>query len=39
MTAIKNLDRLRELFELFVETLQQLCRIGAAADRDPGIVI
>jgi hypothetical protein len=39
MTAIKNLDRLRELFELFGETLQQLCRIGAAADRDPGIVI
>lgn len=36
---IKNLDRLKELYELFGETLQQLCRIGAAADRDPGIVI
>jgi hypothetical protein len=36
---ITDLARLEELYELFVETLHQLCRIGAAADKDPGIVI
>jgi hypothetical protein len=36
---ITNLARLKELYELFGETLHQLCRIGAAVDKDPGIVI
>jgi hypothetical protein len=36
---IKDLARLNELYELFGEALHQLCRIGVALDRDPGIVI
>ena len=36
---ISDLARLKELYGLFVDTLHQLCRIGAAADKDPGIVI
>jgi len=36
---ITDLARLKELYELFVETLHQFCRIGAAADKDPGIVV
>jgi hypothetical protein len=36
---IKNLARLKELYALFGETLDQLCRIGAATHDDPGLVI
>jgi hypothetical protein len=36
---IKDLARLRELYALFGETLDQLCRIGAATHDDPGLVI
>jgi hypothetical protein len=36
---ITDLARLKELYGLFAETLHQLCRIGAAVDKDPGIVI
>jgi hypothetical protein len=36
---IKDLDRLKELYALFGETLDQLCRIGAATRDDPGLVI
>jgi hypothetical protein len=36
---ITDLARLKEFYGLFVETLHELCRIGAAADKDPGIVI
>ena len=36
---IKDLARLKELYSLFGETLDQLCRIGAAGPDDPGIVI
>lgn len=36
---IKDLARLNELYELFGEALHQICRIGVALDRDPGIVI
>jgi hypothetical protein len=36
---IRDLARLKELYGLFGETLHQLCRIGAALDKDPGIVI
>jgi hypothetical protein len=36
---IKDLARLKEIFGLFSEMLHQLCRIGTAIDRDPGIVI
>jgi hypothetical protein len=34
-----DLARLKELYGLFGETLHQLCRIGAALDKDPGIFI
>jgi hypothetical protein len=36
---IKNLARLKELYALFGETLDQLCKIGAATHDDPGLVI
>lgn len=32
---IKDVDRLRSLFELFAETLDQLCRIGSAYEEAP----
>ena len=34
---IKDVDRLKQLYELFAETLDELCRIGAASD-DPADV-
>jgi hypothetical protein len=36
---IRELARLKELYALFGETLDQLCRIGAASHDDPGLVI
>jgi hypothetical protein len=36
---IKDLKRLKELYTLFGETLDQLCRIGAATHDDPGLII
>jgi len=38
-SEIKDLARLKELYALFGETLDQLCRIGAATHDDPGLVI
>lgn len=35
--VIKDPQRLRLLFDLFSETLDDLCRMGSAYDRDPGI--
>jgi hypothetical protein len=35
--VIKDIERLKGLFELFVETLNQLCRIGSATKEDPGV--
>jgi hypothetical protein len=35
--VIKDVDRLKSLFELFAETLDQLCRIGSAYETDPGL--
>jgi hypothetical protein len=35
--VIKDLDRLRQLFELFIKTLQELHRIGLADDSPPGV--
>jgi hypothetical protein len=34
---IKDVERLASLYELFAETLDQLCRIGSAYDSDPGV--
>ncbi|WP_422928819.1 DUF3137 domain-containing protein [Singulisphaera sp. PoT] len=37
--TLKDLDRLKNLFDLFVETLDQLCKIGAASKVDPGFTL
>ena len=34
---IRDVERLKGLFEIFAETLSQLCRIGSAYEQDPGI--
>ena len=36
---IKDLVRLKSLFELIEETLNQLCRIGSATEDDPNLVL
>ncbi len=36
---IKDLDRLRLLYELFSETLDELCRIGGAVDAPPNVTL
>lgn len=35
--VIKDVARLKQCYELFAETLDQLCRIGSAYDRAPGV--
>jgi hypothetical protein len=35
--VIKDAERLEKLFDLFAETLDQLCRIGSAYERAPGV--
>jgi hypothetical protein len=35
--VIKDVERLKLLYDLFAETLDELCRIGAAYDTDPGV--
>jgi hypothetical protein len=37
--VIKDIERLKALFELFAMTLDELCRIGAAYARDPEVAI
>ncbi|MNC85574.1 hypothetical protein D3C83_11830 [compost metagenome] len=37
--VIKDLDRLKALYELFAETLDQLVAIGSARDRDPRVTL
>jgi hypothetical protein len=37
--VIKDVPRLQELFALFAETLDQLCRIGSAYEQAPGVVL
>jgi hypothetical protein len=36
---IKDVDRLKQLYELFAETLDELCRMGAATDTPPGVQV
>ncbi len=36
---IKDVKRLKSLYELFAETLDQLCRIGSAYQDDPQVVL
>jgi hypothetical protein len=35
--VIKDVERLKLLYDLFAETLEELCRIGAASDTPPGV--
>ena len=35
--VIKDIDRLKALYEMFAETLQTLCEMGSAYDHDPGV--
>lgn len=35
--VIKDVDRLKDLFDLFSETLEELCRMGSAYAKDPGV--
>ena len=37
--VIKDIDRLKELFELFAEILNQLCHMGAAYENDPNVAL
>lgn len=34
---IKDIDRLKQLYDLFAETLEELCRMGAAVDTPPNV--
>jgi hypothetical protein len=36
---VKDIDRLKRLFDLFAETLHELCRLGCAADAPPGVTL
>ena len=37
--VVKDIDRLKLMYELFAETLEELCRMGSAYDQEPGVSI
>ncbi|MEI6196031.1 MAG: hypothetical protein WCS42_17055, partial [Verrucomicrobiota bacterium] len=37
--VIKDVERLKQLFNLFAETLDELCRMGAAYEKNPGVML
>ncbi len=37
--VIKDIERLKSLFELFAAVLERLCRMGAAYERGAGVVL
>ena len=37
--VIKDIERLKSLFDLFAAVLDQLCRIGSAYKQEPGVVL
>jgi hypothetical protein len=37
--VVKDLDQLKRLFDLFSETLDQLCRMGSAYEKNPGVTL
>ena len=37
--VIKDVERLKSLFDLFAAVLNQLCRIGSAYKQEPGIAL
>ena len=36
---IKDVERLKALFDLFAAVLDQLCRIGSAYKQEPGVTL
>ena len=39
LVLLKDVERLKLLFELFSETLDQLCRIGSAYEQPPDVTV
>jgi hypothetical protein len=39
LVLLKDVERLKLLFELFSETLDQLCRIGSAYEQAPDVTV
>ena len=37
--VIKDLERLKQLYDLFAVTLDQLCKIGSAYENQPGVTV
>ena len=37
--VIKDVERLKQLFDLFAETLDELCRMGSAYEKNPGVTL
>jgi hypothetical protein len=37
--VIKDVERLKSLFDLFAAVLDRLCRIGSASQQEPGIIL
>src|SRR4029450_6038972 len=37
--VIKDVERLKHLYELFSETLDELCRMGSAYESNPGVKV
>jgi hypothetical protein len=37
--VIKDVERLKALFDLFATVLDQLCRIGSAYKQEPGLTL
>ncbi len=37
--VIKDVERLKSLFDLFAVLLEQLCKIGSAYKQEPGVVL
>ena len=37
--VVKDIDRLKALYDLFAEVLNHMCQIGSAYEDDPGIVL
>jgi hypothetical protein len=35
--VIKNVERLKALFDLFAAVLNQMCRMGSAYKQEPGV--
>ena len=36
---VKDVERLKKLFDLFAEVLDELCRMGSATEEAPGVAL